>query len=46
MTSTKIIYVIAAVVPFGFVALAGFALIHTLIKRHRLQVSRTAAAIA
>jgi hypothetical protein len=43
MTSTKIIYLIAAVVPFGFVALAGFALIHTLLKRRRLATQAIAA---
>jgi hypothetical protein len=45
MTSTKIIYLIAVVVPFGFVALAGFALIHTWLKHRRL-ASLAAAAIA
>ncbi len=33
MTSTKVIYAIAAIVPFGFVALALFACVHTLRQR-------------
>jgi hypothetical protein len=39
MTSTKIAYVIAAVVPFGFVALALIAIIHTVIQRRQLKAA-------
>jgi hypothetical protein len=40
VTSTKIMYVIAAVVPFGCVALAAFALIHAVMQRRKLEASR------
>ncbi len=35
MTTTKIAYVIAVVVPFGFIALAGAFLLHTAWVRHK-----------
>lgn len=35
MTTTKIAYVIAAVVPFGFIVLAGAFLLHTAWLRHK-----------
>jgi TRAP-type C4-dicarboxylate transport system permease small subunit len=40
MTSTKIMYVIAAVVPFGFVALAAFALIHAYRQRQQREAAQ------
>jgi hypothetical protein len=40
MTSTKIIYVIAAVVPFGCVALAAYALYLAVMQRRKLEAAR------
>ena len=43
MTSTKIAYLIAVVVPFGFVVLAVIALLHAFAKRRKLETSAAAA---
>lgn len=40
MTSTKIIYVIAAVVPFGCVALAAYALYLAVMQRRKLEAAQ------
>jgi hypothetical protein len=44
MTTTKIVYLIAVVVPFGLVALAAIALVHLLMRRHAEVVARAEAA--
>lgn len=44
MTSSKVIYLIATVVPFGFVLLAGAILIHRLMKQSTRAQAATARA--
>lgn len=44
MTTTKIAYAIAVVVPFGFMILAGAFLIHAAYTRHKAQTQRAALA--
>ncbi len=46
MTTSKLVYIAAAILPFGFVILAGAVLVHTLYKRHVAAKAAQAAPVA
>lgn len=45
MTTTKMVYVAAAIVPFGFVILAGFLVLHAVYKRRTTTKAQYVAAV-
>ena len=46
MTTTKMMYLAAAILPFGFVVLAGVVLVHAMYVRHKNATARAVATAA